>query len=63
MKMVKQKVVEKNIPPSIDVIKLIYQDVTNNKQDYESMTDEELELERLRLLKELKEGKDDSRKE
>ncbi len=57
MKMVKQKVVEKNIPPNIDIIKMIYQEVMNKKVDYNSMTDEELEVERLRLLKELKEKK------
>lgn len=52
--MVKQKVQEKSIPPNIDIIKLIYQHLVDSTQDYSKLTDEELESEKQRLLKELK---------
>jgi len=61
MKMVKRKVVEKHLPPNTDLIKLIYQHIADNAYDYEKMTDEELERERLRLLSLLKEDNSDSR--
>jgi len=52
---VKQKVNEKNIPPNADIIKLIYQHFAETKVDYESLTDQELENEKQRLILELKE--------
>ena len=55
MVQVKQKVCEKSIPPNNDIIKLIYQHLAENKKDYNSLTDEELEIEKIRLLNELKE--------
>lgn len=55
MKMTKQKKVEKKIPPNPDLIKLIYQKVTDNNSGYDKLTDEELEKEKQRLLKILKE--------
>lgn len=54
LKVVKQKVQEKNLPPNIDIIKLIYQHLVESEQDYSKLTDEELENEKQRLLKELK---------
>lgn len=54
LKVVKQKVQEKSIPPNIDIIKLIYQHLVDSTQDYSKLTDEELESEKQRLLKELK---------
>lgn len=54
LKIVKQKVCEKNIPPNVDLLKLIYPQL-EQKTDYNSLTDEELEKEKQRLLKELKE--------
>ena len=60
--MVKQKKVEKAIPPNVDIIKLIYQNLMPTKSNYESMTDEELKKEKYRLLNELKEMEIDSRK-
>lgn len=54
MKLVKQKKVEKTIPPNTDIIKLLYQK-TDDKNDYENLTDEELERTKQRLLKQLKE--------
>ena len=56
LKIVKQKVQEKNLPPNTDIIKLIYQQFFEEKVDYNALTDEELETEKQRLLKELKES-------
>ena len=60
--MVKQKVQEKSLPPNIDIIKLIYAHMVENKQDYNKLTDEELEAEKQRLLKELRREEIASRK-
>ncbi len=65
MKLVKKKVNEKSLPPNIDLIKMIFQQIKEDdekKYDYDKMTDEQLEQEKQRLLKELKEMKNDSRK-
>ena len=59
MKLIKQKKVEKNIPPNTDIIKLIYQKA-EDKTDYNQMSDEELEQTKQRLLKQLKEKTNDS---
>lgn len=53
---------EKSLPPNIDIIKLIYQHLMENKQDYNKLTDEELESEKQRLLKELRREEIASRK-
>ena len=55
LKVVKQKVCEKNLPPNVDLLKLIYPQL-NNKTDYNQLSDEELENEKQRLLNELKES-------
>lgn len=55
MKLVKQKINEKSLPPNVDLLKLIYPHMVNAKTDYEKLTDEELEREKQRLLIELKE--------
>ncbi|MCQ2564857.1 MAG: hypothetical protein MJ152_03270 [Clostridia bacterium] len=57
MKMTNQKMVEKKIPPNPDLIKLIYQKVSDADSGYDKLTDEELEKEKQRLLKMLKENK------
>ena len=62
LKVVKQKVQEKNLPPNSDIIKLVYQHVVESKVDYNRLTDEELENEKQRLLKELKEKENACRK-
>lgn len=65
MKLVKKKVNEKTLPPNVDLIKIIFQqirDEQNKELDYDKLTDEELEKERVRLLKELKEMENDSGK-
>ena len=56
LKITKQKVSEKNLPPNVDLLKLVFPQITSAKTDYSTMTDEELEVEKLRLLKELKES-------
>ncbi len=55
MKLVKQKVNEKVLPPNADIIKLFYQHFFEEEKSYESLTDEQLILEKQRLLKELEE--------
>ncbi len=55
LKVTKKKVSEKNLPPNVDLLKLIYPSVAEKKLDYFSLSDEELEAEKQRLLKELKE--------
>ena len=62
MKLVKQKINEKSLPPNVDLLKLIYPHIVENSTDYEKLTDEELEKEKQRLLKELKESESDNRK-
>ena len=61
LKVLKQKVNEKNIPPNTDIIKLIYQHYTEEKIDYNKLSDEDLEKEKIRLLQQLKEKEVDSR--
>lgn len=56
MKMVKQKVQEKTLPPNVDLMKVVYQQIVEPKSGYDDMSDEELEKEKQRLLKELKES-------
>ena len=56
LKVVKQKVSEKSIPPNVDLLKLIYPHMMEQKLDYNKLTDEELEKEKNRLLKKLKES-------
>lgn len=62
LKIVKQKVNEKSLPPNIDLLKLVYQHLTEDKVDYNNLTDEELQKEKERLLKLLKEKENDSGK-
>ena len=58
MKLVKKKVSEKYLPPNSDIIKLFYQNYFDKTEDFEKLTDEELILEKHRLLKELEEEND-----
>ena len=53
---VKKKVTSKHFPPDIAALKA-YLELISSEEDYESMTDEELEREKQRLLKELEEIK------
>lgn len=61
MKLVKKKVNEKALPPNVDLLKMLFQQ-QDNVDEYEEMSDEELEQEKQRLLNELKEKNDDCRK-
>ena len=63
LKISKQKVSEKTIPPNVDVIKLLYQLKSNQDSGYESLTDEELEQEKQRLLTMLQEVENGSRED
>ena len=62
MKLVKQKVSEKFLPPNSDIVKLFYQHCFGEEKDYENLTDEELILEKQRLLNILKEEENASGK-
>ena len=62
LKIVKQKVNEKSLPPNIDLLKLVYQHFTEDKVDYNNLSDEELEKEKQRLLRLLEEKENDSGK-
>lgn len=50
VKMVKRKVVSKNVPPDVSAAKL-YLDMCQEEGDIKSMTDSELESEKQRLIK------------
>lgn len=62
LKIVKQKVSEKMLPPNVDLIKLVYPYLMEKKVDYNKLSDEELEKEKQRLLKQLKESENADRK-
>lgn len=62
MKLIKQKVCEKFLPPNSDIIKLFYQHCFGTENDYENLTDEELIIEKQRLLEILKEEENASGK-
>ncbi len=53
---IKKKVTQKHFPPDITALKA-YLELISNKEEHESMTDEELEREKQRLLQELEEIK------
>jgi len=62
LKVAKKKVSEKNLPPNVDLLKLIYPTMVEKKVDYNSLSDEDLEKEKQRLLKQLKESESVSSK-
>lgn len=62
LKVLKQKISEKSLPPNVDIIKLVYQHYAEEKTDYNKLSDEDLEKEKQRLLKQLKESESDSGK-
>lgn len=62
LKIVKQKINEKVLPPNVDLLKMIYPQMEQAKADYDDYSDEELEKEKQRLLKELKENENVGRK-
>lgn len=62
LKIVKQKINEKSLPPNVDILKLVYNHLMDYRVDYDKLSDEELEKEKERLLKELKEKESACRK-
>ena len=54
VKMVKRKVVSKNVPPDVSAVKLLVELL--GEDDIKNLSDEELEKEKLRLLKLLEEA-------
>jgi len=61
LKLIKKKISKKYYPPDLSAINLLIGSV--NKSDFETMTDEELEQEKNRLLKLLKENENGDKKE
>ncbi len=57
LRLVKRKETRKDVPPDLKAVKFLM-----DGQDYSALTDEELESERKRLLKEWKESYDEKRK-
>ena len=51
---VKEKVVEKEVPPDVQALK-IYLELTEYRSEFENMSDDEIKAEKIRLIKELKE--------
>lgn len=49
--MLKRKVVSKPVPPDVSAVKLLYEIDDGSQKNLSSMSDEELEKEKLRLLK------------
>ncbi|MBE5743478.1 MAG: hypothetical protein E7358_02040 [Clostridiales bacterium] len=50
VKLIKRKVVKKNVPPDVSAVKLLIE-MEGESSDVSNMTDGELELEKQRLLK------------
>ncbi len=55
LRMLKRKVVQKNVPPDVSALKLLFE-LNSKNTDFSLLSDEELESEKLRLLKMLKES-------
>ncbi len=48
IRMVKRKIVSKNVPPDVSAVKLLFEN--SSSDDISTMTDDELEKEKIRLL-------------
>lgn len=59
VRLIKRKVVSKNVPPDVSAVKLLL-DIDGESGDLTSLTDEELEKEKQRLLKLLKENENEN---
>lgn len=55
MTMIKKKVTKKNVPPDISAAKLLLENIGEQANDLHSLSDEQLEAEKERLLSMLKE--------
>ncbi len=58
MKLTKKKVTKKNVPPDITAVKVLLDMYSDSDLDLANMTDEELLLERDKLLEKLKNEKE-----
>ncbi len=56
LKLVKRRETHKDVPPDLKAVKILMED-----KDYSALSDEELEREKARLLKQLKEEEDDKK--
>lgn len=56
VKLIKRKVVKKNVPPDVSAVKLLIE-IEGEESDFSTLTDDELELEKQRLLKLLEKEK------
>ncbi len=52
----KQKITKKAVPPSTDILKMLYNKNNENATNFNDWTDAELEKEKQRLLKLIKKG-------
>jgi len=55
LKLIKRRETHKDIPPDLKAVKILMEE-----KDYSSLSDEELEREKIRLLKQLKEEEDEN---
>ena len=60
MRLTKKRVTKKHVPPDTQAAKMIVDGAFDEADEIENMTDEQLEKERQRLIKTLKEGKDEN---
>ncbi len=51
IRMLKRKVVSKPVPPDVSAVKLLYEINDDSQKSISSMSDDELEKEKIRLLK------------
>ena len=58
MKLIKKKITKKKVPPDITAVKVLLDIYGDQELDVSNMTDEELLLERDKLLEKLKEDKE-----
>ncbi|MDE7295785.1 MAG: hypothetical protein K2N84_00825 [Clostridia bacterium] len=56
LKLVKRRETHKDVPPDLKAVKILMED-----KDYSALSDEELEQEKARLIKQLKEEEDDNK--
>lgn len=56
--LLKKKVTKKHISPDIPAAKMLLEQLSPNENVYEKMTEEELEQEKMRLIKLLNQGED-----
>ena len=61
IKLLKRKVTTKSVPPDVSAVKLLIE-MQTEERDITDLTDEELEKERLRLIKILEDKRNDNRK-